>query len=684
MVFAPPDDYFRRSPETSLMKCLSFALLLISLCLGLPAPAAESSAVTDLDQAVAAAVNYQSGQSLEPFRYLEAAVRKALAQPAARKEVEAALIKLLGSESTFEARRFACKQLGFIGGKDALPFLAGLLKEEETVGIACLALTTYPRGQADAMLRAELTWAQGPMLVQVINTLGDRHDEGAVTALARLVTSSDQAVSEAAIAALGKIGNGPAWRTISQLRKHADPALEPVLTDATLRCAEKLAASGDRKAASAVYDELLTRSSLVGVRRSALSALLRLDLDGGEERIARILSGEDAALKPVAIAAVAGLPSHGASARFAAALHHLQPQEQVLMIDSLAARNDADARLVLAKSVSSTQLSTRVAAINALGRLGDPYFAGLLARAAALAEGDESRAIETALVGLHGGAQTDKVLAAELKTASSKARVVLMGALARRQGAAATPLLLEQAASSDNSVAKCAFRTLARTATPADAPAVITRLAAVQDAGVRSEGQSTASQLLTKVPNASSRSAMVRQALATATNAEPRCSLLGLLPACGDAAALTVLTLAVSDSEDSVREAALRALADWPDGSVWDTLLALYRKPETEAARGIALRGLVRIVEEQNANPDAALFEHYRQLLAGARTDADLKLILGSLSGASHPDALVIATGLLLSPGVRPEASVAVRRIAESIKGQYPEAAQQALQRLPK
>jgi hypothetical protein len=59
-----------------------------------------------------------------------------------------------------------------------------------------------------------------------------------------------------------------------------------------------------------------------------------------------------------------------------------------------------------------------------------------------------------------------------------------------------------------------------------------------------------------------------------------------------------------------------------------------------------------------------------------------LRLILGALGGAAHPDALKLALPLLDKTGVHAEAEVAVKKIAESIKGQYPQAAEEALKRL--
>ena len=98
-------------------------------------------------------------KAAKPFRRIEELVRQS--SPGARKQLEAGLVQLLAPTSTFEARRFACKQLGIIGSKRALPALADLLKSDDTAGIACLALTTYPPGKADEVLRAALPSATG-------------------------------------------------------------------------------------------------------------------------------------------------------------------------------------------------------------------------------------------------------------------------------------------------------------------------------------------------------------------------------------------------------------------------------------------------------------------------------------------------------------------------------------------
>ena len=131
-----------------------------------------------------------------------------------------------------------------------------------------------------------------------------------------------------------------------------------------------------------------------------------------------------------------------------------------------------------------------------------------------------------------------------------------------------------------------------------------------------------------------------------------------------------------------MREAAGRALAEWPDMSAWEPLFTLWTKPENDAQRSLALHGLVRLADAANAAPDEKLRGRYRELLAGARGDDELKQVLSALGGDAEPEALQLALPWLERPGVRAEAEAAVKRIAEGIKQKHPAAAKAALDRI--
>jgi len=189
-------------------------------------------------------------------------------------------------------------------------------------------------------------------------------------------------------------------------------------------------------------------------------------------------------------------------------------------------------------------------------------------------------------------------------------------------------------------------------------------------AEARDEAESAAAQVLAKVPNISTRSTTLRTLLSQTSDRETRGTLLRLLIQAPDAEAFAVIDKACRDADARIADAALRTLAEWPNLVAWQPLMACYGATNApyQAYHVIALRGLVRLAGEENAKPNETLLAGYRQLLSGAQNDEDRKLILGSLSGVAHPEALRLAKELLKIEGIRPEAELAVKRIESALK----------------
>jgi HEAT repeat protein len=614
---------------------------------------------------------------------VEDLVRQSAANPGLRSALETSLVQILGTNSTYEAKRFACHQLAVIGSDASLPAIAELLQRNDTVGIACLALSTHPSSKANAILRDALLALRGAARVQVVNTLGDRHDPEAAPTLANLAGHPDAPTAEAAIAALGKIATQPAVDALAELRKSDKPSIARAALLASLEAADRLAASGDRKAAVALYAELLQPAYPAFVRRAALEALLRLEGGTSAQRILGILHGDDASLKPVAIAAVRDLKERDTSARFARELPKLKPAEQALLLEALAGRGDPAARTAVNDALASDDAVVRQAAFRCVARWGDATSVPLLARALAAAKTPEERdSIEQALISLPGGTDTDRAIIAQLRQKTAEPKQCVVSALARRGSRLAVPVLLAETESSDPAVVKVAFQGLGRLATAEDLPTLLDKLIQLKVSEARTEAEGAVAQTIARVADVRRRTDVVCAALSHVTEVETRCSLLGLLPTCAGGRALEALQAAREESNARIREAAIRALAEWPDATAWETLAEIYRHPDSEAYRVIALRGLVRLAEEDNPRFDAHLLERYRLLFDGAKTDDDRKLILGALSGAAHPDALSLALPLVSNPALKAEAELAVKKIAEAIKAQHPQAAQAALQKL--
>lgn len=664
------------------MNPLQMAMVLplaAALLTGLAAPAADSG-----DLATHAAT-YESGGDVGPLRTIDRQLLASAGDAVKRAEMEAVLIRMLAPDATFEARRFACERIAVFGTDASLPALAPLLEKEETAGIACFALAGLPSGNASEILRAAMAAAPPGARLQIVGALGSRGDAGAVKALAGVARDADTALAGAAIAALGRISAAPSRDALAVLRREARPETADAVAAASLETADRLASAGDRAAAAALCDEMLRPVRAPHIRRGAFAALLRLDSDGGMARIRTTLSRKppDPLLAPVAVAHVPGLKAAGVSRKFGAMLPSLPAGVQVWLIEALALRADADAREIIHAHAGSLEPGLRRAAIAATGRLGDASAVPLLSKALADAKSPEDvAAAELAMVALRGDEATHRAIVDAMRKADGGNRLTLIEILARRGARTAVPDLLGVAGGSDPAAARAAFQALAKVAGPENLPALLDRLVVLKDEALRPDAENAAARAMARGAAGQARSQSVFALLAAGPAVEGKCSLLRLLPVAGDSASLAALQSALADGDPRIRETAVRGLAAWPGAAAWDAMAGVYQRPESDMLRALALRGLVRMAGELNAQPGPALVERYRHLLAGVRGDDDRKLILSSLAGAAGPDALLLALPLLDIPGVRAEAALAVERMAGAIKATHPDAARDALKKL--
>lgn len=711
---------------------MSLASLLLASWVISPLAFAAEVAAGVAPNLAAALSAYTSGDSIQAQRQFDDLLAQSTTNTALKSVCETTLIQVLQTpSSTAEAKLFACQRLAIVGTEACLPALGTSLDSQDTVGMACLALANIPSQKAGQILRDALPRLRGNAKIQVIQTLGARRQPASSALLSALTRDADLPAAEAAIAALGKIADPTAADTLAALRAKTDSPLAHAVQEASLVLADQLVARKDAAAAKPIYEQLLAPANPAHVRAGALRALCRLDQDHGEARLLEILrepapepDSPAAALRPVAIAAVGGIESKVAAADFAELLPRLPVHEQVLLLDALADLGEDCPLDALVRSLDSTEASVRLAAIHALAkrnladvRLGqlDVKFANLPDLITALAKAQtpaERQVAEDVFVQLPGGQYAVYLMLVELMKAkaSAPAKPGIFAALGRRGATEAIPTLYSHLKSTEPGVAKAAWLALGRLVGPTPPPQVLTVPVATTDGNapklafeagrvvgfpdlldsflatkpgdVRDTAQTTLVQILARMPADPSRSDAVCAKLSTTTDPTDRAALLSLLPVAGGPTALAAVKSALNDSDATVREAALRALTDWATADAWDDLLALYQKQPAGTQTALALRGLTRLANDENAKPSDALAQRYRVLIETARTDDDRKQVLGALGGCAHPDALKLALPLLENAAVRAEAASAVRRIAEALKGTHPQLAAEALAKL--
>jgi HEAT repeat protein len=128
-----------------------------------------------------------------------------------------------------------------------------MLTSDEYSDMARYALERIPGEAVDKALLEALTKTQGKVQVGIVNSLGERGYRPAAPEIAKMVGSSDQQVSGAAISALGKIGGPDALAALNKALQSAPEAQKMAVYDALLKIADKMAAAGDKLGASKIY-----------------------------------------------------------------------------------------------------------------------------------------------------------------------------------------------------------------------------------------------------------------------------------------------------------------------------------------------------------------------------------------------------------------------------------------------
>jgi len=579
-----------------------------------------------------------------------------------------ALMAVLKSEASLKDKSDACRELATIGDPRAVGVLAGLLADEKLSHMARYALETIYHPSVDVALRRALGTLTGRLRVGVISSIGMRRDAKAVDALTKLLADSDNAAAAAAAGALGHIATPPAIRALAGFRKTAAPGLRAVAADASLAAAERLIEQGEAKGAAAVYKELQSSRWPAHVRLGAFSGLLAADSEKAPEMILRAIKGADANLRAVAISRISTLKGRNVAGRFAAELPEASPDVQVLLLAALVSMGDPVAAEAVVKAAGHDDAGVRAAALKALGALGDAKCVPLLCGAVTAGKTEaEARAAQASLKAL-AAEGVDAAIIGCTKAADAEARTGLIDVLIVRKASGAVPLLLAQAGAGAAKTRVTAFYALGKLAEPKDLTKLLGLLVALDDETVRPDAERAAAAVARKIPVPSAQADAALAALRAATATPARCSLIRTLGVIGNAKALQAVARALTEKDAAVQEAAVRALAGWPDAGALNALMGVFRTTDNPLHRILALRGCARLLG-LSGGATAQRLKGYRELMAAAKRGEDKKLVLAGLATVASPAAASAVEPHLKDPQIGPEAELAMLGIARALLG---------------
>ena len=582
------------------------------------------------------------------------------ARPGAEAE-RAALAKLLDAQATDAgvpqpARVWIVRQIEYIGAAESVPALTALLKEQDGEIKECArrALEKNPAPAATESLRAALkqggdtSWKIG-----LIQSLGERRDAQSVSLIAADLRQPE--ISFAAAVALGKIASEPA---VQELRDAFDKNTTGT-ADALVAAANRLLTNGEAKRAATIYAKLSAVPGNAPLRAAALIGLAKADPAKAKDLIVPTLSANDPRLQDAAIAAAREVYGKGTSRFLVSRLPGLNPSAKVFVLRAL----DASVEKEVIAAAGDSDETVRLAALERLEQIGSAASVPVLFQAATTGSPGAQKVAGAALARISGPGAG----AALVKLAGQgepKTRAVAINAVARRNDQTVLLALLKYAGESDPDVSAAACAALAKMGTDNELPGLVQLVLAGKTPGANAALQAVATR-------AHDKAAAAQKIIALTQTAAPQqlAPLFEILVLLGGKEALVAISISAGSGNEEVKDAAIRALANWPDFPATQALLLVASDPHVTRVHSVlAVQAVARLVKTSEKEPNAARLKVALTAMKRATREEETKLLLSAL--ASVPDA---NTGETLKPflGVpkfQNEAGLAAVTVAESLR----------------
>jgi HEAT repeat protein len=381
---------------------------------------------------------------------------------------------------------------------------------------------------------------------------------------------------------------------------------------------------------------------------------LIVDLLGDKDRDMRALGLEQVRTEAKGAAA---------TRRFAAELPKLPPDVQRELLGALAERGDAAARpAVLERLDAADEPAVRLAAIGALGFLGEPPDARLLLGLLNTGEAAEQTAARTALTRL-SGEPVSAAVAAELNRADAAMRVTLIGILVARRAFDTAVDILLLAADRDASVRSAAMAALGELGGPEHVPGMVRGILAADVGREREAAERAVMFVCHRIEDAPQRAAPLLEAMAALNDAD-RTALLPALGRVGGSEALKRVQAAIDDTNPVRHEAGIRALCNWPDASVAAKLIDRVQKDDHPAHRIAALRALIRVAPLPDGRTDEQKLGLLKQALDLCERDTERSLAIERAAAIRSIDTLRFLVPYLDRPELAQQACQSVVELA--------------------
>jgi sugar phosphate isomerase/epimerase/HEAT repeat protein len=593
---------------------------------------------------------------------------RASTAPELRTNLLAAYAQVLAGTRSKAIKAFVLEQLQFCAEAASLPGLAALLQDEELSDPACRVALAVGGEAATTVLRTALSGSAGNARLALVQALGVQRDAAAVPALLQAAASPQRDLRLAALQALGAIGDPQAAEVLLAATRDPSRYVGALADEAYLEFLVQQVAAGRADTAvtqAAAY--AASRPAAAHLQAAVMDVYAQAATDAAVDAVlAGMLSDSDRVRQSAGLA-LRRLPPERTTAKLTARLATTPEERRPGLLLLLAELRATGALPAVRAQVAATDAATRRAAILALGSIaGADSVAELVALLGDPRDGVPAAAAE-ALAAVRDPGMGAR-LVEQATAAPPPVRVAVLGLLARRLDLAQTAALFAFLADTDAEVRLATWRALETLAGAEHLPPLVDGILAAAEDKEQKAGVAAFAATCRRVAKPAVTGPLLAAGLDKA-DAPHQAALLAAAPASAGEVALAAVAKAASNADPGVRQAAVRALADWPDAAALPALKDIVTNAKDEVPYVLAFRGYVRLLGTVE-QPAAVLLPQFQDAMKLARRADERRLVLTGIGRIKDRTAFATLRPYLQDGELRAEAANGIIQLARDSGGE--------------
>ncbi len=502
----------------------------------------------------------------------------------------------------------------------------------------------------------------------------------AIPVIAAYLGATDSQIARTAALALADMRQPDACKPVLETFRGGSEPTQQLFADACLHCARILLDAGQSPPME-LLERLRTDVFPTHVRLGAVALMMDAQPEQAQSLALEALQDSEPALAAQALMLIRAMPADVVTAPLVALLNQAPEERKPALLGILADCGNASAIPDIQVLASHDQAAVRQAAVRALGLLGDAALTDFLLERADSGPIDEQRAAREVLARMADPAINDRLVEIAVSPGEEEPRLRAISLLAERAAAAAAPSLLKLAEAEVPAMRAEAVRAL-RTLAPADMLPGLIALVHAQNPGDIAEGlPQTLAQTAARGVDVDARADALIAALEQNAEPEPDVLLLDALGLLGGDKAFTAVRGALDTTDNTVRCAAVAALARFQRPEALDALQGLLADAD-DGVRARAFSAYVSGLRNAAAMPLHALIPHLRTAREHAQSTAEQREFLAAATRIPSLVSLQLIEELAAVEETSEEAARAALRVCAALAGAWPEQARARLEHI--